>query len=59
MGLAHLGVALGDRPDADADTDGDTDGDTDITAAGAEVSTVVVTAREDLEVAREVQRVLE
>jgi acetate kinase len=50
--LGHLGVALDDRLE-----DGDS-ADADITAAGAQVSSVVVAAREDLEVAREVRRVL-
>jgi len=50
--LAHLGVVVDDALDEGASAD------TDLTAPGAAVSTVVVTAREDLEVAREVARVL-
>jgi acetate kinase len=50
--LRHLGVAI------DEATQADVSGDADITAPGAAVSTVVVTAREDVEVAREVHRVL-
>jgi acetate kinase len=50
--LGHLGVAL------DAGLDADASGDADITAPGATAHTVVVTAREDVEVAREVRRVL-
>jgi len=50
--LEHLGVALDDRLEKGDSTD------SDITASGAAVRTVVVTAREDLEVAREVRRVL-
>jgi acetate kinase len=49
--LGHLGVAL------DAAADGVT-ADADVSAAGAAVRTVVVTAREDVEVAREARRVL-
>jgi acetate kinase len=49
-GLAFLGVAV----------DGDTpvDDDTEITAPGAAVRTFVVTAREDVEIARQVRTVL-
>jgi acetate kinase len=50
--LEHLGVALDDRLEKGDSTD------SDITASGAAARTVVVTAREDLEVAREVRRVL-
>jgi acetate kinase len=50
--LGHLGVAVDERAQAEVSGDGD------ITAADATVSTVVVTAREDVEVAREVRRVL-
>jgi len=49
-GLGFLGVAL-DDPDGGA-------GDREITHAGASVRTFVVEAREDLEIAREVRRVL-
>ena len=49
--LGHLGVAL------DATVD-DVTTDADVSAAGAEVRTLVVTAREDVEVARETRRVL-
>jgi acetate kinase len=46
--LAYLGV------DVDPDRNEDARGDSDISAAGAAVHTVVVTAREDLEIARQV-----
>jgi acetate kinase len=49
---AFLGAAL-DEPRNQATT-----GDADISAPGAQVATVVVTAREDLEVARQVRAVL-
>jgi acetate kinase len=49
--LAHLGVAV----DAEANR---ATGDADVSAPGAPVRTVVVTAAEDAEVAREVRRVL-
>jgi acetate kinase len=49
--LAHLGVALDE--DANQATS-----DADVSAPGARVRTVVVTAAEDLEVSREVRRVL-
>ncbi|WP_367138462.1 acetate/propionate family kinase [Saccharothrix sp. HUAS TT1] len=44
--LAFLGVAV------DPDRDERADGDTDVSAPGARVRTLVVTAREDLEIAR-------
>jgi acetate kinase len=50
--LAWLGVAI--EPGAN-DT---ADGDTNLTAAGAAVTTVVITAREDLQIARETRHVL-
>ena len=46
--LAYLGVRL------DADRNDSASGDADVSAAGAAVRTVVVTAREDLEIARQV-----
>jgi acetate kinase len=49
--LAHLGVALDDAANEAAE-------DADISAGGAAVRTVVVTAAEDVEIAREVRRVL-
>jgi acetate kinase len=49
-GLAFLGVAV--APEANEA------GRTDITAAGARVSTLVVTAREDIEIARQVRSIL-
>jgi acetate kinase len=49
--LAHLGVAV------DEATNGATE-DADITTEGASVQTVVVTAAEDVEISREVRRVL-
>ena len=45
-GLSFLGVALDDAANAGAK------GDTDITAVGAPCRAVVVTAREDLQIAR-------
>ncbi|MDQ3896914.1 MAG: acetate/propionate family kinase [Actinomycetota bacterium] len=51
-GLGFLGVAVDDGRNAATTTDGD------VTAAGAAVRTVVVTAREDLEVARQVRGLL-
>lgn len=50
--LAWLGVAIDSRVNAAAD------GDTDLTAPGATVTSVLVTAREDLQIARETRRVL-
>jgi acetate kinase len=50
--LAFLGVAV------DAEANSAVAGDAEITAPGATVSTVVVEAREDLEIAREVRAVL-
>ena len=50
--LAFLGVAV------DPDRNDDARGDTDVSADGAAVRTLVVTAREDLEIAAEVRRVL-
>jgi acetate kinase len=50
--LAHLGLAL------DPDLNRSTTADADITAPGAAVRTVVVTAREDLEIRRQVLEVL-
>jgi acetate kinase len=49
-GLAFLGVAI--------DAEAPVDGDTEITAPGAAVRTFVVTAREDVEIARQVRTVL-
>jgi len=51
-GLGFLGVRIGESLNSAAD------GDADISAAGAAVKTLVVKAREDVEVAREVRRVL-
>jgi acetate kinase len=51
-GLGFLGVAL------DADANAAATGDADIGASGALVRTIVVTAREDLEVARQVRAAL-
>jgi acetate kinase len=50
--LAHLGLAL------DADRNRAATADADLTAPGARVQTVVVTAREDLEIRRQVLEVL-
>jgi acetate kinase len=52
-GLAFLGLAI------DRDRNAGTTADGDITAAGAAVRTVVVTAREDLEIADQVRAVVE
>ena len=51
-GLAFLGVAVEDQANEHAE------GDTDISAGGATVRTVVVAAREDLQVAHEVRALL-
>jgi acetate kinase len=51
-GLGFLGVALDDDANARASEDAD------VGVPGAAVRTLVVTAREDLEVAREVRRLL-
>jgi acetate kinase len=50
--LAHLGVAVDSAANAAAE------GDADLSAAGARAWTVVVAAREDLQVAREVRALL-
>ncbi|MFI0410127.1 acetate/propionate family kinase [Actinomadura sp. 3N508] len=50
--LAYLGVSI------DPDRNGTVEGDTEITAADAVVRTLVVAAREDLEIASGVRRVL-
>ena len=52
-GLGFLGVGLHEGRNARAD------GDTDITAAGAAVRAFVVAAREDMEIARQVEEVLQ
>jgi acetate kinase len=51
-GLVFLGLGIGDKLNTSVD------GDTDISAPGAPVATLVVKAREDVEVAREVRRIL-
>ncbi|TNY36848.1 acetate/propionate family kinase [Thermomonospora catenispora] len=51
-GLAYLGVAVDER------ANGSARGDADVTAPGAAVRTLVVTSREDLEIAAGVRRVL-
>ncbi len=48
--LAFLGVAL------DAERDNHPDGDTDITAGDPSCRTIVITAREDLQIARETRQ---
>ena len=53
-GLAFLGVAL----DASANDAAPGDGETDVTGQGAAVRTLVVTAREDLQITHEVRSVL-
>ncbi len=52
-GLGHLGVALDETRNADAG------GDADIGAPGAAVRTFVVTAREDLEIVRQVRALVD
>jgi acetate kinase len=52
-GLAFLGIAL------DADRNAASGGDREISTAGTRVSVLVVTAREDLQIAREVRQVLD
>jgi acetate kinase len=52
-GLAFLGVAIDHGRNAKAD------GDAEISAAGAEARTLVIGAREDLEIARQVRRALQ
>jgi len=54
--LAFLGVAI-DHQRNDM-FHGDGDADADITSAGATVRTLVITAREDLQIAREARRLL-
>ncbi|WP_067472123.1 acetate/propionate family kinase [Actinomadura hibisca] len=51
-GLAHLGAALDPERNAHAS------GDTDLTAAGARTRTLVITSREDLEIAAGVRQAL-
>jgi acetate kinase len=51
-GLAFLGPAIDGVRNAEAD------GDVDITADGADVRTLVIRSREDLEIARQVRDVL-
>jgi acetate kinase len=51
-GLRFLGLEIGTAQNASAEND------VDISAAGARVQTLVIKAREDIEVAREVRRVL-
>ena len=51
-GLAFLGVAV------DAGRNSSASGDTDISAQGAAVRTLRITAREDIEIARQVREVL-
>jgi acetate kinase len=51
-GLRFLGLEIGTAQNASAEND------VDISAAGARVPTLVIKAREDIEVAREVRRVL-
>ena len=54
QGLGFLGVGLNEEANAAAPGGADTD----VSAPGAAVRTVVVTAREDLQIAREVRRAL-
>ncbi len=51
--LAHLGVAL------DAEANRDADADTDISTDGSPVRVLVLTAREDLQIAGEARRVMD
>jgi acetate kinase len=57
-GLAFLGVALDEATNSAADGGPGGAGDVEIGAPGAPVRCLVVTAREDLEIAREVRAVL-
>ncbi len=52
-GLGFLGIGI------DPHRNGDGDGDRDVTAQGSRVCTLVVAAREDLEIARQVEAVLQ
>lgn len=52
-GLVFLGLEIGDELNTRVD------GDTDVSAPGAPVATLVVKAREDVEVARDVRRILD
>jgi len=54
--VAFLGVAIDGQRNDTADEDGDSD--SDVTAAGATVRTMVITAREDLQIAREARELL-
>jgi acetate kinase len=56
--LAHLGVAVDDEANAEVDLTDAEAPDAEITAPGAGVRTLVVRAREDLEIAAGVERVL-
>ena len=56
--LHFLGVALDAAANSAAGADDRAGGDADVSAAGAAVRTLVVTAREDLEIAREVRSLL-
>ncbi|MBV9047115.1 MAG: hypothetical protein JOY58_02535, partial [Solirubrobacterales bacterium] len=51
-GLAFLGLRLDERRNLKVD------GDADLTEAGADANTLVIRAREDLEIARQVRRVM-
>ncbi|MFC6343031.1 acetate/propionate family kinase, partial [Nocardioides hankookensis] len=52
-GLAFLGLGVDELLNEEAS------GDVDVSAAGSTVATLVVTAREDLEIERQVRAVLE
>jgi acetate kinase len=54
----YLGVGIDQEANAALDADPGRDGDTDLTEPGARVRTLVVHAREDLEIARQVREVL-
>jgi acetate kinase len=56
-GLTFLGLGIAHTVDDD-DRDGDSGGDRDLTAAGATTRSLVVTAREDLEIERQVRLTL-
>ena len=56
--LAHLGVAVDDAANTAADLTDPDAADTEVSAAGATVRTLVVRAREDLQIAAGVERAL-
>ncbi len=57
-GLGFLGVAIDPERNAAATGEADAAGDADISAAAARVHTMVITAREDIEIARQTRATL-